>query len=166
MPKKILTFQEIIREGQAIFIDKTLDDYWLARLAKPTDPKDSVFIAGESYAYGEEILNLRKMENNNIPPAPPAPEAPELNNAEQSEKRPTVQIVQDDADLVGKFSNLMSVGFSPERDYFKVDFIFVDTPKGKLISRLIVTPHMMHRMIEALTTTYQNYLEASKTNQQ
>jgi hypothetical protein len=50
--------------------------------------------------------------------------------------------------LVGKYANMMQVTHTPEE--FVLDFFSAFPPSGELVSRLIVSPRHMKRIVHAL----------------
>ena len=57
--------------------------------------------------------------------------------------------------LGGKYANMMQVTHTPEE--FVLDFISAFPPGGELISRLIVSPRHVKRILGALAQNVQNY---------
>jgi hypothetical protein len=57
--------------------------------------------------------------------------------------------------LGGKYANMMQVTHTPEE--FVLDFISAFQPGGELVSRLIVSPRHMKRILGALAQNVHNY---------
>lgn len=57
--------------------------------------------------------------------------------------------------LVGKYANMMQVTHTPEE--FVLDFMSAFQPAGELVSRLIVSPRHMKRILRALADNVANY---------
>lgn len=60
--------------------------------------------------------------------------------------------------LGGKYANMMQVTHTPEE--FVLDFISAFPPGGELVSRLIVSPRHMKRILGVLTQNVNNYEKA------
>ena len=75
---------------------------------------------------------------------------------EKIEKR-EIQIKARDEDLKGFYSNLMQIFHTKEE--FCLDFFNVFPPQGILISRIIVSPSHLKRMIMALEENLRKYEE-------
>ncbi len=60
--------------------------------------------------------------------------------------------------LGGKYANMMQVTHTPEE--FILDFISAFPPGGELVSRLIVSPRHMKRILGVLTQNVSNYEKA------
>jgi len=75
---------------------------------------------------------------------------------EKIEKR-EIQIKARDEDLKGFYSNLMQIFHTKEE--FCLDFFNVFPPQGILISRIIVSPSHLKRMIMALEENLKKYEE-------
>lgn len=77
------------------------------------------------------------------------------------EKNVNIEIKIDDEKAEGQFSNFTNISHSPEE--FTMDFLYVNpTPPpgfGKLMSRVIVTPGHMKRLIRALQQNVAKYEE-------
>ena len=59
-----------------------------------------------------------------------------------------IQIKAQDDELKGKYANLMQVTHTQEE--FMLDFFLVVPPQGTLVSRVILSPGHVKRMIKAL----------------
>ncbi len=57
--------------------------------------------------------------------------------------------------LGGKYANMMQVSHSPEE--FVLDFISAFPPAGELVSRLVVSPRHMKRILRALSENITQY---------
>ena len=57
--------------------------------------------------------------------------------------------------LSGKYANMMQVSHSPEE--FILDFISAYPPGGEVVSRLIVSPRHMKRIVRALKDNIDKY---------
>ena len=57
--------------------------------------------------------------------------------------------------LGGKYANMMQVSHTPEE--FVLDFISAFAPAGELVSRLIVSPRHMKRIVRALMDNINKY---------
>jgi hypothetical protein len=68
-----------------------------------------------------------------------------------------IQIKAKDEDLKGFYSNLMQV--SHTREEFCLDFFNLFPPQGILVSRIIVSPSHLKRMIMALEDNLKKYEE-------
>jgi len=75
---------------------------------------------------------------------------------EKIEKK-EIQIKARDEDLKGFYSNLMQIFHTKEE--FCLDFFNVFPPQGILISRIIVSPSHLKRMIMALEENLKKYEE-------
>ena len=82
--------------------------------------------------------------------------------AEQSKKdtieSDKIEIQSDPNILQGAFSNLTNIGHS--REEFIVDFLFLQQkpiPFGKIISRVVLTPPHMKRVLAALEDNIRKY---------
>lgn len=62
-----------------------------------------------------------------------------------------------DQDLKGSYSNLMQVLHTKEE--FVLDFFFVSVPEGTLVSRVVMSPGHLKRMIGALNDNIKKYEE-------
>jgi hypothetical protein len=60
--------------------------------------------------------------------------------------------------LGGKYANMMQVTHTPEE--FVLDFMSAFPPAGELVSRLIVSPRHMKRILRALTDNVAKYEQA------
>ena len=77
---------------------------------------------------------------------------------EENIKSEKIEIQSDPEILKGAFSNLTNIGHSKEE--FILDFLFVQhkpIPFGKIISRVILTPPHMKRILAALKENIQKY---------
>ena len=68
-----------------------------------------------------------------------------------------IQIQIKDEDLKGNYSNIMQVIHTKEE--FALDFFSVFPPKGNLVSRIIMSPSHLKRMIRALQENMGKYEE-------
>ena len=57
--------------------------------------------------------------------------------------------------LQGRYANMMQVSHAKEE--FVLDFMCAHPPQGELVSRLIVSPAHMKRILHALTDNLQRY---------
>ncbi|MCH8049086.1 DUF3467 domain-containing protein [Patescibacteria group bacterium] len=64
------------------------------------------------------------------------------------EQTKQIQIKAQDDELKGKYANLMQVTHTQEE--FMLDFFLVVPPQGTLVSRVILSPGHVKRMIKAL----------------
>lgn len=60
--------------------------------------------------------------------------------------------------LGGKYANMMQVTHTPEE--FVLDFMSAFPPAGELVSRLIVSPRHVKRIVRALAENVANYEKA------
>ena len=68
---------------------------------------------------------------------------------QQPQQQPKqIQIKAQDDELKGKYANLMQVTHTQEE--FMLDFFLVVPPQGTLVSRVILSPGHVKRMIKAL----------------
>ena len=68
---------------------------------------------------------------------------------------PEINVKIPDAWLGGKYANMMQVTHSSEE--FVLDFISGFPPQGELVSRLIVSPRHMKRILKALEDNVTKY---------
>ncbi|MBP9863984.1 DUF3467 domain-containing protein [Patescibacteria group bacterium] len=68
---------------------------------------------------------------------------------------PEMNIKAPDEILQGRYANMMQVSHAKEE--FVLDFMFAHPPQGELVSRLIVSPAHMKRILHALTDNLQRY---------
>lgn len=68
---------------------------------------------------------------------------------------PPMDIKAPEGVLGGKYANMMQVTHSPEE--FVLDFISAFAPAGELVSRLIVSPNHMKRIVRALADNVAAY---------
>ena len=69
-----------------------------------------------------------------------------------------IEIQSDSETLKGVFSNLTNIGHS--REEFILDFLFIQqkpVPFGKIVSRVIMTPPHMKRVLAALEDNIRKY---------
>jgi len=67
----------------------------------------------------------------------------------------SINIKTPDGSLVGKYANMMQVTHTPEE--FVLDFMSAFPPGGELVSRLIVSPRHMKRIVRALQDNINKY---------
>lgn len=68
-----------------------------------------------------------------------------------------IQIKAKDEDLKGSYSNLMQVLHTKEE--FLLDFFLVSPPSGILVSRIVMSPSHIKRMLRALEGNVLKYEE-------
>jgi len=68
---------------------------------------------------------------------------------------PELNIKAPDDILRGRYANMMQVMHAKEE--FVLDFMFAHPPQGELVSRLIVSPSHMKRIVSALQDNIQKY---------
>lgn len=68
-----------------------------------------------------------------------------------------IQIKARDEDLKGSYSNLMQVLHTKEE--FLLDFFLVSPPSGILVSRIVMSPSHIKRMLRALEENVSKYEE-------
>lgn len=68
---------------------------------------------------------------------------------------PELNIKAADDALQGRYANMMQVSHAKEE--FVLDFVFAHPPQGELISRLIVSPAHMKRILNALHDNVNRY---------
>lgn len=68
---------------------------------------------------------------------------------------PEMNIKAPDEILQGRYANMMQVSHAKEE--FVLDFMFAHPPQGELVSRLIVSPAHMKRILNALMDNVQRY---------
>ncbi len=68
---------------------------------------------------------------------------------------PEMNIKAPDEILQGRYANMMQVSHAKEE--FVLDFMFAHPPQGELVSRLVVSPAHMKRILHALTDNLQRY---------
>ncbi|MFA6099663.1 MAG: DUF3467 domain-containing protein [Patescibacteria group bacterium] len=68
---------------------------------------------------------------------------------------PDLNIKAPDELLQGRYTNMMQVSHAKEE--FVLDFMFAHPPMGELVSRLIVSPSHMKRIVRALQDNIQKY---------
>lgn len=74
----------------------------------------------------------------------------------QNQIQQQMQVNASPDDLKGKYANIMQVSHTP--DEFIVDFLSVfPNSQGQLISRLIISPGHMKRIISVLAENVKNY---------
>jgi len=71
------------------------------------------------------------------------------------EQQKKIKIKAKDEDLKGVYSNLMQILHTKEE--FILDFFLVSPPEGVLVSRVIISPIHLKRMIKALQENLQKY---------
>ncbi|MBN1382421.1 MAG: DUF3467 domain-containing protein [Deltaproteobacteria bacterium] len=77
--------------------------------------------------------------------------------AKSNQQQQQIQVNAADEMSLGRYSNLMMVAHSP--DEFMLDWL-LNTPNGThLVSRIIVAPGHVKRIIEALTINLRQYEE-------
>jgi hypothetical protein len=70
-----------------------------------------------------------------------------------------IDIKVDETIAVGQYSNLAAIRHSKEEFIFDFAFIFPDGPRGKLVSRIILSPPHVKRFLEALEANVKHYEE-------
>ncbi|MFZ6015145.1 MAG: DUF3467 domain-containing protein [Patescibacteria group bacterium] len=68
---------------------------------------------------------------------------------------PELNIKAPDEILQGRYANMMQVMHAKEE--FVLDFMFAHPPQGELVSRLIVSPAHMKRIVRALEDNIRKY---------
>jgi len=68
---------------------------------------------------------------------------------------PDINIKAPDELLQGRYANMMQVMHAKEE--FVLDFMFAHPPQGELVSRLIVSPAHMKRIVSALQDNINKY---------
>ncbi|MBU2566907.1 DUF3467 domain-containing protein [Patescibacteria group bacterium] len=68
---------------------------------------------------------------------------------------PELNIKAPDELLQGRYANMMQVMHAKEE--FVLDFMFAHPPQGELVSRLIVSPAHMKRIVNALEDNIKKY---------
>ena len=68
-----------------------------------------------------------------------------------------IDIKIDEQTALGQYSNLAAIRHTKEEFIFDFAFIFPDGPKGKLVSRIILSPPHVKRFIEALQSNLKKY---------
>lgn len=68
---------------------------------------------------------------------------------------PDLNIKAPDEILQGRYANMMQVSHAKEE--FVLDFIFAHPPLGELVSRLIVSPSHMKRIVHAMEDNIKRY---------
>lgn len=71
-----------------------------------------------------------------------------------------IDIKIDENVALGQYSNLAAIRHTREEFIFDFAFIFPDGPKGKLVSRIILSPPHVKRFMEALETNIKRYEES------
>lgn len=79
-----------------------------------------------------------------------------------SQQPSSLNIKAPDAVLAGKYANMMQVSHSGEE--FVLDFICAFEPAGELVSRLVVSPRHMKRIVHALQDNIKKYEEQHGSN--
>ena len=67
----------------------------------------------------------------------------------------TINVQTPEGSLGGKYANMMQVTHTPEE--FVLDFMSAFPPAGELVSRLIVSPRHMKRIVRALQNNIAQY---------
>ena len=67
----------------------------------------------------------------------------------------TIEIQARDEEIKGHYSNLMQISHNKEE--FILDFFFTAPPKGLLISRVIVSPSHLKRMVSVMSKNLSEY---------
>lgn len=70
-----------------------------------------------------------------------------------------IDIKIDEQVALGQYSNLAAIRHTKEEFIFDFAFIFPDGPKGKLVSRIILSPAHVKRFVEALDSNLKRYEE-------
>jgi len=68
-----------------------------------------------------------------------------------------IDIKVDEQTALGLYSNLAAIRHTREEFIFDFAFIFPDGPKGKLVSRIILSPAHVKRFAEALESNLKRY---------
>ena len=77
-------------------------------------------------------------------------------------KEPTpLRIKASDEELKGRYANLMF--FSHSKEEFILDFIMVCGPAGQLVSRIVISPGHMKRLLSAAQDNIANYEKTYET---
>lgn len=75
----------------------------------------------------------------------------------EEQKKQEIKIKAKDDDLRGVYSNMMRISHNKEE--FILDFFMVFPPQGNLVSRVIMNPGHLKRMIKALQENIERYEE-------
>lgn len=68
-----------------------------------------------------------------------------------------IQIKADDEELKGRYANVVQIMHNPEE--FVLDFFLVLPPAGQLVSRILMSPGHMKRLIRVLEENIRKYEE-------
>lgn len=72
-------------------------------------------------------------------------------------KQQQVQIKADEKELLGQYANLAMIHHTAEEFTLNFIYIFPNTPQGKLVSSLIVSPGHAKRFLRALSENISRY---------
>jgi len=70
-----------------------------------------------------------------------------------------IDIKVDENVALGQYSNLAAIRHTKEEFIFDFAFVFPDGPKGKLVSRIILSPAHVKRFMVALESNIKKYEE-------
>jgi hypothetical protein len=68
-----------------------------------------------------------------------------------------IDIKVDEHIALGQYSNLAAIRHTKEEFIFDFAFLYPDGPKGKLVSRIILSPAHVKRFLEALQSNVTRY---------
>ncbi|MEA3507263.1 MAG: DUF3467 domain-containing protein [Elusimicrobiota bacterium] len=76
---------------------------------------------------------------------------------EKPQSKQKIEIKMDEETAMGKYSNICSISHTPEE--FVLDFIFIppNSPRAKVISRVLMSPGHAKRLQMALEENLKNY---------
>ena len=77
--------------------------------------------------------------------------------ADQPQQQQQVQIKADEKELLGLFANLAMIHHNAEEFTVNFIYIFPNTPQGKLVSSIIVSPGHAKRLLHALAENISRY---------
>lgn len=72
-------------------------------------------------------------------------------------KQQQVQIKADEKELLGQYANLAMIHHNAEEFTLNFIYIFPNTPQGKLVSSIIVSPGHAKRLLRALAENISRY---------
>lgn len=75
----------------------------------------------------------------------------------EEQKQQQVQIKADEKEMLGQYANLAMIHHTTEEFTLNFIYIFPNTPQGKLVASLIVSPGHAKRLLRALAENISRY---------
>lgn len=75
----------------------------------------------------------------------------------EEQAQPQLQIKADEKELLGQYANLVLIHHTGEEFTMNFIYLFPNTPQGKLVSSMIISPRHAKRLMHALAENISRY---------